>query len=122
MPGGREDRLRDGGRPGARGPGRRRVYVRTQNSGDPESGEMFRMALVLKNEERGVLIKLPGSVTADPAHRPAEERRSTSNPQLPVSKYHAAAQGRPARAAGHAAGVRDQDATRRLVVGRPVSI
>ena len=59
------------------------IYLRTQNSADPESGEMFRIALVLRNEERGLLIKLPGSIRAD---------KSTGrlvvtfddNPQLPV--------------------------------------
>ena len=60
------------------------VYIRSQNSDDPESGEMFRVALVLRNEARGLLVKLPGSVTADPA-----TGRLTAtfkdNPQVPVS-------------------------------------
>jgi hypothetical protein len=42
------------------------VYLRTQNSKDPRSGEMYRLALVLHSEERGVDVKLPGSLTADP--------------------------------------------------------
>lgn len=29
------------------------IYIRSQNSDDPESGEMFRIALILENEERG---------------------------------------------------------------------
>jgi hypothetical protein len=61
------------------------VYLRTQNSMDPASGEMFRLALVLENAERGVLVKLPGQVKVDPG----TGRITTEfveNPQLPVSK------------------------------------
>jgi hypothetical protein len=61
------------------------VYLRTQNSDDPASGEMFRLAIVLENQERGLLVKLPGQVRVDPA-----TGRVTSsfrdNPQLPVGK------------------------------------
>lgn len=59
------------------------VYIRSQNSDDPESGEMFRLALVIRNEERGILVKLPGSVKAS-----KDTGRLTAtfkdNPQLPV--------------------------------------
>jgi hypothetical protein len=59
------------------------VYIRSQNSDDPESGEMFRLALVVRNEERGILVKLPGSVKAN-----KDTGRLTAtfkdNPQLPV--------------------------------------
>ncbi|MDQ2700102.1 MAG: hypothetical protein M3Y23_02100, partial [Actinomycetota bacterium] len=41
------------------------VYIRSQNSMDPESGEMFRLALVLQNKDRGIDIRLPGSIRAD---------------------------------------------------------
>jgi hypothetical protein len=53
------------------------VYLRTQNSDDPESGEMFRLALLLKSEARGLLManKDTGRLTAVFA----------DNPQLPVS-------------------------------------
>jgi hypothetical protein len=61
------------------------VYLRTQNSDDPASGEMFRMALVLENADRGLRIKLPGAVRVDPATgRIVTE--FTNNPQVPVSK------------------------------------
>ena len=60
------------------------VYIRTQNSMDPESGEMFRIALVLENRERGISVRLPGEVRAN-----AQTGRLTAlfdnNPQLPVS-------------------------------------
>jgi hypothetical protein len=59
------------------------IYLRSQGSSDPESGEMFRIALVLENAARGLLIKLPGQVRAD-----AATGRLTAtfadNPQLPV--------------------------------------
>ena len=61
------------------------VYLRSQNSADPASGEMFRIVLVVRNEDRGLLFKLPGSIKADPA----TGRLVTTfdnNPQLPVSE------------------------------------
>jgi hypothetical protein len=60
------------------------VFIRSQNSGDPQSGEMFRLALVLENEERGISVRLPGQVRADAA----TGRLVTTfdnNPELPVS-------------------------------------
>jgi hypothetical protein len=60
------------------------VYLRTQNSGDPGSGEMFRMALVLSQPERGLLIKLPGAVKVDESTGRITTE-FTDNPQLPVS-------------------------------------
>jgi hypothetical protein len=41
------------------------VYLRTQNSQEPESGEMYRLAIVLHSAERGVDVKLPGSLVVD---------------------------------------------------------
>ena len=59
------------------------VYVRSQASDDPESGQMFRMALVLKNQDRGVLVKLAGAirVSKDTGRIVTE---FDNNPQLPV--------------------------------------
>ena len=60
------------------------VYLRTQNSDDPASGEMFRLALVLEDKDRGVLIKLPGAVKVDETTgRIVTEFQD--NPQTPVS-------------------------------------
>jgi hypothetical protein len=42
------------------------VYLRTQASQDPASGEMFRLAIELRSDERGVDVKLPGSLKVDP--------------------------------------------------------
>ncbi len=42
------------------------VYVRSQASQDPASGEMFRLALELRDDERGVDVKSVGAVKADP--------------------------------------------------------
>ena len=59
------------------------VYIRTQASDDPESGDMFRMALVLQNKERGVLVKLGGSIKVNKdTGRVVTE--FDNNPQLPV--------------------------------------
>jgi hypothetical protein len=43
------------------------VYVGSQKSPDPLSGEMFRLFIEARDDERGVTIKLPGEVRADPA-------------------------------------------------------
>lgn len=70
------------------------VYVRSQTSSDPASGEMFRLAIVVGNERRGIRIKLPGSVHADPA----TGRLVTvfdDNPQLPFSSLSLRLKGGP---------------------------
>jgi len=61
------------------------VYVRSQASGDPESGEMFRLALVLENKKRGLQIKLPGKVRANRATGQLVASFE-NNPQLPVAE------------------------------------
>jgi hypothetical protein len=43
------------------------VYVGTQNSRDPQSGEEFRILLEAKNENEGIAARLIGQVKADPA-------------------------------------------------------
>jgi hypothetical protein len=60
------------------------VFIRSQNSDDPESGEMFRLALVLENEERGLSIRLPGQVRVD-KDTGRIEATFDNNPQLPVA-------------------------------------
>ena len=42
------------------------MYLGTPKSTDPMSGEMLRLFLVVRNERYGLLVKLPGSATADP--------------------------------------------------------
>lgn len=61
------------------------VYIRSQNSFDPESGEMFRIALVLENKERGLSIRLPGSIRVD---KTTGQLVTTfdNNPQMPVDR------------------------------------
>jgi hypothetical protein len=60
------------------------VWLRTQNSSDPMSGEMFRIAIELRDDRHGIDIKLPGQVAANPT-----TGRLTSTfddaPQLPFS-------------------------------------
>jgi hypothetical protein len=58
------------------------VYLRTQNSSDPMSGEMFRMAIELRDDSHGLDFKIPGQVQANPV----TGRLTTTfddNPQLP---------------------------------------
>ncbi|HEY1690368.1 MAG TPA: hypothetical protein VGF95_16065 [Solirubrobacteraceae bacterium] len=61
------------------------VWLRTQNSSDPMSGEMFRIAIELRDDRHGIDIKLPGQVAANPV-----TGRLTSTfddaPQLPFSE------------------------------------
>ena len=61
------------------------MVLRTPKSTDPESGEMLRVALVVGNDERGILVKQPGSAVADP-----RTGRLTAtfddNPQLPIAR------------------------------------
>lgn len=59
------------------------VYVGAQKSQDPQSGEMYRLFLVVKG--RGVLVKLKGGVKADP-QTGRLTARFENNPQLPFSR------------------------------------
>jgi hypothetical protein len=61
------------------------VYVGSQLSDDPESGDMFRIILALENAERGVFVKLLGKVRAD-SETGRLETTFEGNPQLPVSQ------------------------------------
>jgi hypothetical protein len=60
------------------------VYVLSQASDDPESGQMFRIGMDLVNEDRGVNVKLGGSLFVN-----KDTGRITAvfkdNPQAPVS-------------------------------------
>lgn len=60
------------------------VYIRSQNSRDPESGEMFRLALVLQNKDRGIDVRLPGQVRIN-RQTGRIETIFDNNPELPVS-------------------------------------
>jgi hypothetical protein len=42
------------------------MYLGVPKSTDPMSGEMLRLFVVARNDDLGVMIKLPGSATADP--------------------------------------------------------
>jgi hypothetical protein len=70
------------------------VYLGSPKSTDPLSGEMFRVFLVLRNEERGLLAKIYGSSTADPA-----TGRLTAtfdkNPRVPVENIRVSFKGGP---------------------------
>ncbi len=59
------------------------VFVRSQASSDPESGEMFRLALVLESAERGLSVRLPGAIRVD-SETGRVVAEFAGNPQLPV--------------------------------------
>jgi hypothetical protein len=40
------------------------IFLRTQNSDDPKSGELFRMAVEIRSDDDGIDIKLPGAIMA----------------------------------------------------------
>lgn len=40
------------------------IFLRTQNSDDPKSGELFRMAIEVRSDDDGVNLKLPGAIIA----------------------------------------------------------
>jgi hypothetical protein len=70
------------------------VYVGTQASSDPASGQMYRLFIVAQQPERGLTIKLAGSVVPDPG-----TGRLTAtfdnNPQLPFNSLHLQLKGGP---------------------------
>jgi hypothetical protein len=61
------------------------VVLGEPRSTDPSSGEMFRLFLVVRNKARGLLVKIHGTSTADPA---TGRLRATfdNNPQLPFDE------------------------------------
>jgi hypothetical protein len=59
------------------------VYIRSQASSDPESGEMFRLGLVLENKQRGLLVKLAGAIRVN-RETGQITTEFANNPQLPV--------------------------------------
>lgn len=61
------------------------IYLRPQASGDPESGDMYRLAIELANPERGIDIKLPGSIRASRSDGRLVARFD-ENPQLPFTE------------------------------------
>jgi hypothetical protein len=42
------------------------IFLRSQNSNDPMSGELFRLAVEIRSDPDGIAIRLPGAVKADP--------------------------------------------------------
>lgn len=62
-----------------------RVVLRSQNSNDPASGELFRIAVEVRSDDDGVFMRLPGSIAADP-----QTGRLTTTfrdlPQLPFAQ------------------------------------
>ena len=63
------------------------VVLGQPKSTDPQSGEMFRLFLVLRNVERGLTAKVYGSAVADPA----SGRLTTTfdkNPRVPLEQMH----------------------------------
>lgn len=61
------------------------VYVGSQRSDDPESGDLFRVFMTLDNPERDIAVKLRGNVRAN-AQTGRLEAVFDNNPQVPVSR------------------------------------
>jgi hypothetical protein len=62
------------------------IFLRTQNSSDPASGELFRIALEIRSDADGVDIKLPGQVRVNPVT--GQVTTVFDNlPQLPFSSF-----------------------------------
>ena len=63
------------------------VFLRTQASDDPESGQLFRIAIELRSDDDGVDIKLPGGLRANPIRDDPRSGQLTATfddlPQLP---------------------------------------
>jgi hypothetical protein len=60
------------------------IWLRTQSSNDPASGELFRIAIEIRSDDDGIDLKLPGALEADPT----TGRLTTvfeNLPQLPFS-------------------------------------
>jgi len=60
------------------------VFLRTQNSSDPVSGEMFRLAIEMRSDDDGIAIRLPGRLSVDPG---SGQLTATFDdlPQLPIN-------------------------------------
>ncbi len=60
------------------------IFLRTQNSDDPVSGELFRIAIEIRSDDDGIDIKQPSAIKADPL---TGQLTSTFDqvPQLPIS-------------------------------------
>ncbi len=83
------------------------VVLGTPKSTDPTSGEMLRLFLVVRSQERGLIAKIYGSTTADPATGELSTR-FLNNPELPFDSLELAIQGgdrgllaQPQRCADH---------------------
>ncbi len=61
------------------------VFVRTQASDDPASGQMFRIAIEIRSDNDGIDIKLPGSIVVDPLNGGRMTAVFDDLPQLPFS-------------------------------------
>lgn len=70
------------------------VYLRSQASQDPESGDLFRLALEIRSDQLGIAIRLPGSLVVD-----EETGRLTTRfsdlPQLPFESMQLHLKGGP---------------------------
>jgi hypothetical protein len=63
------------------------VVLGAPKSTDPQSGQMFRLFLVVRNEERGLLAKIYGSAVADP-NTGQLTTTFDNNPRVPFEDLH----------------------------------
>jgi hypothetical protein len=97
------------------------VFAGSQESGDPQSGKMFRLFIVA--EGPGVRLKLEGGVKADPATGQLTTTFA-NNPQLPFSALHMKLDGGPngVLATAPACGAKSTDATISSWSGKSVAL
>jgi len=88
------------------------LVLRTPKSTDPESGDMFRLLMVLRNAERGLVVKIAGEATAD---KQTGQLTTTfdKSPRLPFTELSVELRGgsRGTLATPQRCGVRGWDAT-----------
>lgn len=70
------------------------VVLGEPKSTDPQSGEMLRIFLVIRNKERGLLVKVFGSTKLDPDSGQIKATFA-NNPQLPFDRLHLEFKGGP---------------------------
>jgi hypothetical protein len=97
------------------------VFAASQESGDPQSGKMFRLFIVA--EGPGVRLKLEGGVKADPATGQLTTTFA-NNPQLPFSALHLKLDGGPnaVLATAPTCGIKTTDATVSSWSGKSVAL
>jgi hypothetical protein len=62
------------------------IFLRSQSSSDPLSGELFRIAVEIRSDDDGIDIKLPGSLSVNPTNGQVTTTFAEL-PQLPFERF-----------------------------------